>query len=692
MDRNYAYKKASEIVSRMTIEEVASQLKYDAPAIERLNIPEYNWWNESLHGVARAGTATVFPQSIGLAATFDCDLSFKVADTISTEGRAKYNMQSSHGDRDIYKGLTFWAPNVNIFRDPRWGRGHETFGEDPHLTSRMGVAYVKGMQGNGEYLKSAACAKHYAVHSGPEKLRKKFDAKVCAKDLTETYLQAFEALVKEGDVEAVMGSYNRVNGEPSCGSEFLLKKTLREKWNFKGHVVSDCWAIQFFHEHHHVTNTATESAALALKNGCDLNCGSVYMILMLAYKEGLITEGELRTAAIRLMATRYRLGMFDDDCQYNNISMLECDTDENNALACKVAEEGIVLVKNQNNVLPLDKNEIKTIAVIGPNANDRRALIGNYHGTSSRYITFLDGIRTKLGSDVRILYSDGCSIDQNKTELLAKDNDRLAEAEAMCEAADVTILCLGLNESIEGEEGDQGNAYFSGDKENLQLPEPQVTLIDKLTSMGKKIITVVAAGSALNVSKGDAILWAWYPGQAGGAALANIIFGECNPSGKLPITIYHNITELPDFTDYSMKNRTYRYFKGKALYPFGYGLSYTNFKYTDAILDDDVVQVKVSNEGEIQGDEIVQVYIKQLGTSLAVPNSSLCAFKRVSLKSGETKNVSLTLNERAFMTVDVDGNWQKLANRFIVYVGGSQPDDISKKLCKYEPLRIEVIR
>ena len=475
---------AERLVAQMTLEEKASQLRYNAPAIERLGIPEYNWWNEALHGVARAGTATVFPQAIGLAAVFDEAFHQKIADTVATEARAKYNAQRAHGDRDIYKGLTFWSPNINIFRDPRWGRGHETLGEDPYLTSRMGTAYIKGLQGDGEYMKTAACAKHFCVHSGPEAIRHEFDAVATPKDMEETYLPAFESAVREGHVEAVMGAYNRVNGEPACGSKTLLTDILRDKWGFEGHVTSDCWAIMDFHMYHHVTDTAPESAALALKSGCDLNCGEVYLHLLEALQEGLITEDDITEAAVRLFTTRYLLGMFADDCAWDAIGYEQNDTDEHDALAQAAAEKSMVLLKNDG-ILPLDPEKIHSVAVIGPNAESIRALIGNYHGTSSRYVTLLDGIRSYCREHgIRVFYSEGCPLVNDKAEGLAKQDDRFSEAVACAEMADVVIACVGLDETLEGEQGDASNYSASGDKISLELPEPQVRLMEILEKTG----------------------------------------------------------------------------------------------------------------------------------------------------------------------------------------------------------------
>ena len=421
-DRASARKRAQELVSQMTLEEKASQLKHDAPAIPRLNVPAYNWWNEGLHGVARAGVATSFPQAIGMAAAFDTELMGQVGQVIGVEGRAKYNAYSAQEDRDIYKGLTFWSPNVNIFRDPRWGRGHETYGEDPYLTGELGKAFVEGLQGDGEVMQAAACAKHFAVHSGPEAVRHKFDAKATKKDMWETYLPAFEKLVKEAGVEAVMGAYNRTNGEPCCGSKTLMQDILRGEWDFQGHFVSDCWAIRDFHEHHMVTDTAEESAAMALKAGCDVNCGNTYLHMVKAYQDGLVTEEEITLAAERLFTTRFLLGLFDET-EYDQIGYDKIECKEHLALADRATAEGVVLLKN-NGILPLKKEQLKTIGVVGPNANSRAALVGNYHGTSSRYITVLEGIQDVVGDDVRVYYSEGCHLFKDKTESLFRIHDR----------------------------------------------------------------------------------------------------------------------------------------------------------------------------------------------------------------------------------------------------------------------------
>jgi len=686
MDRNEARAKAKALVAQMTLEEKASQLRYDAPAIPRLGVPAYNWWNEALHGVARAGTATVFPQAIGLAAIFDEDFHQQVAEVISTEGRAKYNGQAAHEDRDIYKGLTMWSPNINIFRDPRWGRGHETYGEDPYLTTRLGVRFIKGLQGEGKYMKIAACAKHFAVHSGPEELRHEFDAIANQKDMYETYLPAFEAAVKEAKVESVMGAYNRTNGEPCCGSKTLLVDILKEKWGFEGHIVSDCWAIRDFHTRHMVTSTAPESAAMALKNGCDINCGNTYLHMLQAYQEGLVTEDDITKACENAFTSRYLLGMFADDCEYDKISYLENDTDEHDAVALAAAEKCMVLLKNDG-ILPLDESKIKTIAVIGPNSDSQAALYANYYGLSSRYVTFLEGIRKYCREKgIRVLFSQGSAMARDRVQGLGQANDRIAEALMCAEEADVVIACVGLDETLEGEEGDTGNEYTSGDKFDLQLPATQRVLMEALEKSGKPLVTVVAVGSALNVPQGNAQLLTWYPGQAGGTALTEILFGKVSPSGKLPLTFYHDVNDLPEFTDYNMTNRTYRYYTGTPLYPFGFGLSYAKFDVTDLKADQEKVNVKVTNTSDVDAETVVQVYVKDQTSKWEVVNTKLAGFVRVALKAGENKEVAVKLDPLAFTVVNDQGERIRDGKTFDVYAGLSQPDARSVELMGQAPL------
>lgn len=695
--REQARKRAEELVGRMTLEEKASQLRYDAPAIPRLKVPAYNWWNEALHGVARAGTATSFPQAIGMAAAFDEELMKEVGDAIALEGRAKYNSYSKQGDRDIYKGLTFWSPNVNIFRDPRWGRGHETYGEDPYLTGKLGVSFIKGLQGEGAELKAAACAKHFAVHSGPEDLRHEFDAQVSAKDLWETYLPAFEACVREGEVEAVMGAYNRTNGEPCCGHTVLMEEILRGKWDFQGHFVSDCWAIKDFHTGHMVTNTAPESAALALKKGCDVNCGNTYLHILKAYQLGLVTEDEITQAAVRLFTTRFLLGLFDET-EYDTISydMVECK--EHLELAAKAARESMVLLKN-NDILPLDKEQVKTIGVIGPNADSRRVMIGNYYGTSSHYTTVLEGIQKEAGEEIRVLYAEGCHLYKDRVEGLAMRQDRLSEAMIVAANSDVVVLCLGLDETLEGEEMDQGNGVGSGDKQDLLLPEVQRELLDRLLEQSTPVILCLMAGSALDISnaneKAAAILQTWYPGAGGGKQVAEVLFGKISPSGKLPVTFYHNedLTYMPAFTDYSMKGRTYRYLDRKPLYPFGYGLTYGNVKVKEVQVstEDGVsLQIQVKNEGIRATEDVVEVYINNLESAYAVKNHSLCGFARVELEPGEEKKIEIFIPESAFMVIDDSGEKRRDGNRFRLSADTSQPDERSFELTGIHPVEVEI--
>lgn len=691
---------AKELVSKMTLQERAEQLTYQSPAIKHLEIPEYNWWNEGLHGVARAGTATVFPQAIGLASIFDEEFLGKIADIIATEGRAKYNEYSKKEDRGIYKGLTYWSPNVNIFRDPRWGRGHETYGEDPYLTSKLGVAFIKGLQGEGKYLKLAACAKHFAVHSGPEGLRHEFNAVVNKKDLYETYLPAFEACVKEADVESVMGAYNRTNGEPCCGSKTLLKDILRGEWGFKGHVVSDCWALADFHLHHMITSTATESVALAIKNGCDLNCGNMYLNLLLAYKEGLVTEEQITTAAERLMTTRFKLGMFDEECEYNKISYEVNDCREHNEVSLIAARKSMVLLKN-NGTLPLDKSKLKSIAVIGPNANSEIMLKGNYSGTASKYTTILEGIHNEVGDDIRVYYSEGCHLFKDKVEELARPDDRLSEAISVAERSDVVVLCLGLDSTIEGEQGDAGNSYGAGDKENLNLPGRQQNLLEKVLEVGKPVIVVLGTGSGLTFNGAEercaAILNAWYPGSHGGTAVADILFGKHSPSGKLPVTFYKDTDKLPEFTDYSMKGRTYRYMDHESLYPFGYGLTYSTVELSNLQVpsvkesfEDYSISIDIKNTGDYDIEEVVQCYIKDLESKHAVLNHSLAGFKRISLKKGESKTVTMKLNKKSFEVVNDDGERIIDSKKFKLFVGISQPDKRSFELTPVAPLEADI--
>ena len=688
-------KRAGDLVSHMTLEEKISQMQNDAPPVERLGIPRYNWWSEALHGVARAGVSTMFPQSIGVAATFDDNIVKKMADIISTEGRAKYNEFVRKEDRGIFKGLTFWSPTINIDRDPRWGRGQETYGEDPYLTSRLCVAYIKGIQGdNPRYLKAAACVKHFAAYSGPESERHMFNAKVSKKDLWETYFPAFEAAVKEAGVAGVMGAYNRLNGEPCCGSKTLLTDILRGKWKFTGYVTSDCWAIQDFNVHHGVTKNIEESSALALKSGCDLNCGCAFASLVKAYRKGLVTVKDIDKAVYRLMLIRMKLGMFDktEHVPYNSIPYEVNDCRDHHAFSENVAEKSIVLLRNRDNFLPLDSDKINSIAVIGPNADSRAALYGNYCGTSSESITVLDGIRQRVKVGTRIYYAEGCHLYKNSMSSLAEKNDRISEAVSASERADVAVVCLGLDASLEGEEGDTSNEFSSGDKKNIKLPGNQEALLKAVQATGIPVIVIILSGSAVSVCFADenanAVVEAWYPGSQGGKAIAAMLFGDFSPSGRLPVTFYRSDNDLPDIHNYAMENRTYRFFHGNPLYPFGYGLSYTTFSYSQPTVDlktvkagcDIHVSSFVKNTGLIESDEIVQLYIKDLKASVRVPNFQLAGFKRVHLKQGESAKVMFTVTAHQMALVDEQGKSIIEPGEFSVFVGGSQPDSRSAEL------------
>lgn len=696
--------RAQDLVARMTLEEKVTQMLHQSPAIPRLGIPSYNWWSEALHGVARAGVATMFPQAIAMAATFDTGLLFRVGEVIATEARAKFHEFQRQGDHGIYKGLTLWSPNINIFRDPRWGRGQETYGEDPYLTGRLAVAFIRGLQGDDpKYLKTAACAKHFAVHSGPENERHSFNAVVSVKDLRETYLPAFKECVQEAKVEAVMGAYNRVNGEPCCGSATLLQKILREEWGFAGQVVSDCWAIKDFHENHGITRTAPESAALAVNNGCDLNCGNMYANLLLAVQEGLVTEETIDRAVTRLMITRMKLGLFDNSTKvpYAQIPYELNDCPQHRELALQVAKDSLVLLKNENNLLPLDKDKIKSIAVIGPNADSRKALTGNYCGTASQYVTVLEGIRQAVSKATRIYYAEGCHLFHDKVQDLGEPQDRLAEAVAAAKHADLVLACLGLDAGMEGEEGDVSNEFASSDRLNLQLPQVQQQLLEELYEVGKPIVLVLISGSPLAVTWADehipAIVQAFYPGAAGGTAIAALLFGEFSPSGKLPVTFYRTTEELPDFEDYSMHNRTYRYMQNEALYPFGYGLSYTCFEYTQLTLDNNVIQVgtnlecrvKVKNIGHRDAAETVQLYLQDVEASVTVPRWQLVGFQKIYLKARTETEVHFILTPRQLALINLEGKCILEPGKFRIYVGGSQPDARSQKLTGVRVLQAE---
>jgi beta-glucosidase len=817
--------RADALVAAMTLEEKILQMVYDAPAIERLGIPAYNWWNEALHGVGRAGVATVFPQAIGLAATWNPDLIGQVADVISDEARAKHHETVRRGIRQIYTGLTVWSPNINIFRDPRWGRGQETYGEDPYLTAQMGVAFVKGLQGDDPcYLKLVATPKHYAVHSGPEPDRHHFDAQIDEPSMRDFYLFAFEACVKEAKAASMMGAYNRINGEPACASPTLLQKILRDEWGFDGYVVSDCEAIRDIFAHHKVVATAAEAAALAVKTGCDLNCGRVYAALLDAVEQGLIDEADIDRAVRRLLVMRFRLGMFDlpEQMPYTDIPYAIIRAPEHRALAREAARESIVLLKNDGDLLPLPK-DIGSIAVIGPNADSLPVLLGNYNGTPDEAVTPLEGIREAVGPETVVYYAPGCEIapgvppyeaipstclrplapagGETGLDAAYYDGDGLTDAPAVrrvdrqvdfvwkdsspldgdwgkpfgaawegylvppvsgtyrlgvnghgdyalylddkrivhsdvihhpilttrsvdleagrlyrlrlevvnlgldpqiqllwatpdadyetsalraARQADVIVMVMGLSPELEAEEKDvQVEGFAGGDRTDIELPSTQRALLKKVHALGKPVVLVLLSGSALAVNWADAhipaIVEAWYPGQMGGRAIADVLFGDVNPAGRLPVTFYRSVDDLPPFDDYDLEGHTYRYFRGDPLYAFGYGLSYTTFTYGDLNIEPSevapgevvMIRVAVTNSGERAGDEVVQLYTRRPDAGEGAPNKELRAFARVSLDAGERKTVTFTLHTHQLGRYDEAAQYVIPAGVVEVMVGGA---------------------
>jgi beta-glucosidase len=671
----------------MTLEEKVSQMMNKAAAVERLGVPEYEWWNEGLHGVARAGVATVFPQAIGLAATWDTKLMHEVADVISTEARAKHNEFLRRGERGRYKGLTFWSPNINIFRDPRWGRGQETYGEDPYLTSRMGVAFVRGLQGDDpRYLKVVATPKHYAVHSGPEPERHAFDARAFERDLRETYLPAFRATITEAKAASVMCAYNRTNGEPCCANRELLTNILRGEWKFGGYVVSDCGAITDIWKGHGFAKSEAEASALAVKAGTDLACGSEYRSLVKAVRGNLIGEAEIDTALKRLLTARFRLGMFDppESVPYARIPFSENDSPAHRELSLKAARESIVLLKNDRETLPL-KKDLKTVAVIGPNADAPDVLLGNYNGTPSKSVTPLEGIRSKVSGATTVLYSAGMQPTGAKSDASAARSLR-EDALAKARRADVVVMVMGITPSVEGEEMDvKTEGFRGGDRTDIALPKEQEELIKEVHALGKPVVLVLMGGSALAVNWAQAnvaaIVEAWYPGEEGGTALADVLFGDYNPAGRLPVTFYKSVEQLPPFEDYRMEGRTYRYFRGEPLYPFGHGLSYTRFSYGNLTLSPRApkagetlrVGVDVRNAGRREGDEVIELYLTDVAASASVPLRSLQGVERVSLKAGESRRVTFTLSPRQLSLIDDRGRRVVEPGEFTISVGGKQP-------------------
>ena len=817
--------RVNDLINQMTLSEKVSQMRYDAPAIKRLGVPDYNWWNECLHGVARAGEATVFPQAIGMGATFNKSLMFDIGTAISDEARAKHHRFVKENKRGIYQGLTFWTPNINIFRDPRWGRGQETYGEDPYLTSRMGVNFIKGLQGDDpKYLKVVATAKHFAVHSGPEKSRHEDNYHTTDRDLYETYLPAFEAAIKEANVQSIMCAYNRYRDEACCGSNLLLNDILRNDWGFDGYVVSDCWAINDFWEpnKHSIAENAAEASALAVKRGTDLNCGNAFdPNLTDAVLKDLIDEEKVDLALSRLFEARFKLGMFDPDgsVSWSKIPYDVVCSDAHYALSEKTARESIVLLKNENKTLPLSK-QISSIAVIGPNANSKQVLLGNYHGTPHNRITPLKAITEKLpnaniyyakGSDIAkgwpLLQTIPSSVLKNEGKVGLKgeyfanqtwqgspiftrndsvinfiwmpdrpiedlktdefsikwsgqlvpeksgdyrialrgssgarffindslqfefsddhepktryfdtklvkgepksirieyfnyhtdpqaqllwaelDEDLLTPALELAKKSEVVVLCLGLSPDIEGEEMPVVlEGFDKGDRSDISLPKSQLELMKEITALGKPVILVLMNGSALAVNWASdnipAIIEAWYPGEFGGRAIADVLFGDYNPAGRLPVTFYKSVDDLPDFKSYDMNNRTYKYFKGNPLYPFGHGLSYTNFTYENLEiphqinLNEDIpITVEVRNSGDMDGEEVVQVYLSHTNQNPNKPKHSLVGFERIRLSQGETKKIRFIITPKQYASISSDGKSVIQKGNITVYIGGKQPN------------------
>ena len=694
--------RAADLVGRLTLDEKVAQMQDRAPAIPRLGIPAYNWWNEALHGVARSGLATVFPQAIGLAATWNDSLMFQVATVISDEARAKHQEYVRQDSRARYQGLTFWSPNINIFRDPRWGRGQETYGEDPFLTGTLAVQFIRGMQGDDStYLKTIATVKHFAVHSGPEPDRHIFNAVVSERDLHETYLRAFAMGIQDGPAWSIMCAYNRLYGKAACGSDLLLDDVLRGRWGFKGYVVSDCGAIDDIYERHRIVQTAAEAAALGVNSGTDLECGDTYASLVTAVQQGLITEARIDTAVTRLFLARVKLGMFDppDMVRWAQIPFSVLDDSAHRALARQAARESIVLLRNRHHTLPLSKS-LRTIAVIGPDADDPRMLLGNYHGEPADPVTPLRGIREALPG-ARVIYARGADLAEGYSGLerapgsapAAADSDSAASLDSAAvqaaEQADAVVLFLGLTANLEGEEMRLDVPGFKGgDRTTIDLPAPQKALLERIVKVGKPTVLVLMSGSALAVTWAqrhvNAIVEAWYPGQAAGSAIADVLFGDYNPAGRLPVTFYRSTADLPPFDDYAMAGRTYRFFTGKPLYAFGYGLSYTKFKYshlttsakTLAASDSLSVAVDVKNDGKVRGDEVVQLYVRHEGSRVPRPRLDLRGYRRITLDPGQSRRVSFTLPGASLAWWDSTAQrWTVEQDRVRLQVGGSSDAD-----------------
>ena len=686
--------RAKDLVGRLTLEEKVGLMNHPAHGIPRLNIPAYNYWSEALHGVGRNGRATVFPQAIGMAATWDKELIYRVATAISDEGRAKYHAAlRRNGYTDQYQGLNFWSPNVNIFRDPRWGRGQETWGEDPFFTGEMASAFVKGLQGDDpKYLKTAACAKHFAVHSGPEKDRHTFNAIVTKRELYDTYLPAFKKLVTEANVEAVMGAYNRTLDEVCCASKLLIEDILRGEWNFQGHFVSDCMALSDFHLNHKVTNDEAESAALALGRGCDLGCDHVFSEIPEAIYRGLITEADMDRALERTLGTRFKLGMFDpiEDVPFASISTDVVACDEHRQLAYCTATEAVVLLKNKDNILPI-KPSTKKIFVTGPTATSMEVLLGNYYGFNNKMTTLLEGLTGRIPEGMGMEYTSGALL-KHPREI------KNSWAPGMAQSADLAIVCAGFSSFLEGEEGESLLSPQNGDRESISLPESQINYIKELAIHGVRIVLVLTGGSPIALGEVeemvDAILFVWYPGMEGGRAVADVLFGDVSPSGKLPLTFPKSLDQLPAFDDYSMNGRTYRYMTEEPLYPFGFGLSYSCFEYSDLQLDKThlalgnslLISLTVRNNGARDSAEVAQFYLSDLQASTIVPIHHLIGFERVTLKAGESRILKFTLTPEMMSFYDDDGKLTLEPGEFRLEVGGCSPSQRGQELGAPKPV------
>jgi beta-glucosidase len=678
--------RVKDLVGRMTLEEKVNEMLYNAPGVKRLGVPEYNWWNEALHGVGRSGRATIFPQAIGLAATFNDELVFEEANVISDEARAMYNVAVKKDYRMQYGGLTFWSPNINIFRDPRWGRGQETYGEDPVLTTKMGIAFVKGLQGNDQtYLKVAACAKHYAVHSGPEKTRHEFNAEASMKDLWETYLPAFKGLV-ENNVEAVMCAYNKTNDEVCCGNQYLLQDVLRKQWNFKGHIVSDCWAVGDFFGGHKILPGPIEASALALKRGVNLECGNAFPYLVQAVKKGLVTEQEIDNSLSILLRTKFKLGLFDPmgSTPFDKLAESSINNSEHRALARKVAQQSIVLLKN-NGILPL-KNDLRKYFVTGPNAASMDALMGNYYGVNDKYVTILEGLTSAIQDGSQLQYRVGTPLVGDTTKA-----SKFSTGEA--KVSDATIVVMGITGYLEGEEGESVLSKTGGDRLDYNIPANQIEYLKALKKDNSRpVIAVITGGSPMNLTEvheiADAVLLVWYPGEEGGNAVADIIFGKVSPSGKLPISFPKSLDQLPAYENYSMKGRTYRFMNAEPMYPFGFGLSYTNFKYEELKLSKSTISnnesltatVTVSNTGKMLGEEVIQLYVSHPNAGNDAPIMALKNFKKISLAPGERKTVQFDITPEMLNLINDAGQSVFVKGALKIMVGGSTPTERSKAL------------